>query len=298
MTTPSPASPLSRDDWRARREITTPEGVPLTVELAEFSERAIALVIDLTIWLLASVAVLAILALLTHYGMSAGILLAVLMMLTFFFRNLYFIHFELSRHGATPGKRLVGIRVTDRRGGPLRPAAVIARNLTREIELFIPASILLSAPTGRSGFQWGYLLVLGWLICFMALMFMNRERMRAGDLIAGTMVIAVPRRRLLSDLVESRARFAFADHQLRAYGTRELQVLEDLLRRVDVGETPELLKDVCARICRKIEWTAPVPTEDTVSFLRDFYTAQRAFLEREKLFGRPRADKFEAAKRE
>jgi hypothetical protein len=30
-------------------------------------------------------------------------------------------------------------------------------------------------------------------------------------------------------------------------------------------------------------------------FLRDFYTAQRAFLEREQLFGRPRADKFAAA---
>jgi uncharacterized RDD family membrane protein YckC len=296
MTTDAP-SPLSHSSWRARREIITPEGVPLTVELAEFSERAIALVIDLTIWLLASVAVLAVLGFLSHYGLSGGVVVALLMMIAFFFRNLYFIHFELSRYGATPGKRLVGIRVTDRRGGPLRPAAVIARNLTREIELFIPAGILISAPASSSGFQWGYLLVLGWLICFLALMFINRDRMRAGDLIAGTMVVALPRRRLLGDLVEARARFAFADRQLRAYGARELQVLEDLLRRADVGETPELLKDVCSRICRKIGWTAPVPPQDVVAFLRDFYTAQRAFLEREQLFGRARADKFEAAKR-
>ena len=60
-------------------------------------------------------------------------------------RNLYFIHFELSWHGATPGKRIVGIRVVDRRGGPLLPAAVIARNLTREIEIFIPLGVLISA---------------------------------------------------------------------------------------------------------------------------------------------------------
>jgi hypothetical protein len=126
-------------------------------------------------------------------------------------------------------------------------------------------------------------------------MFFNRDRMRAGDLIAGTLVIVLPRQRLLGDLVETRAHFAFADHQLAAYGKRELQVLEDLLRRRDDAETRELLRDVCDRICRKIGWTEPLAPADTMRFLRDFYTAQRAFLEREQLFGRPRADKFEAA---
>ena len=296
MTSTDAAPRALRGEWRVRREIITPEGVPLTVELAEYSERAIALVIDLVILLIAGLVILFASTFLVFEGMSAVIVIAVLLLILFFLRNVYFIHFELTGRGATPGKRIVGIRVTDRRGGPLRASAGIARNLTREIEVFIPAGILMSVPGGgASGIQWGYLLVVGWLICFAALMFFNRDRMRAGDLIAGTMVIALPHRRLLTDLVETRARFVFADHQLRAYGARELQVLEDLLRRADATNSPDVLREVCGRICRKINWTEEVAAADTALFLRDFYTAQRAFLEREQLFGRRRADKFEAA---
>jgi uncharacterized RDD family membrane protein YckC len=293
MSAVDTAAPLLRRDWRRRREIVTPEGVPLTVELAQFSERAIALIIDLLICFGVGVAILLAVAFLSFHGLGAVIFFAVLNLMVFFLRVLYFIHFELSGRGATPGKRVAGIRVIDRRGGPLRASAVIARNLTRELEVFIPIGILLTAGAGGGG--WGSLLAIGWLICFFALMLFNRDRMRAGDLIAGTLVIALPRQRLLGDLVETRARFVFADHQLGAYGKRELQVLEDLLRRRDDAETRELLRDVCDRICRKIEWTEPLAPADTRLFLRDFYTAQRAFLEREQLFGRPRADKFEAA---
>ena len=85
------------------------------------------------------------------------------MLLLFFLRNLYFVHFELSARGATPGKRAVGIRVTDRRGGPLTASAVIARNLTRELELFLPGSMLISALAGVAGAHWGSLLLLGWV---------------------------------------------------------------------------------------------------------------------------------------
>jgi uncharacterized RDD family membrane protein YckC len=291
----APAAPLLRRDWRKRREIVTPEGVPLTVELAEFSERGIALIIDLLICFAAGfVMVLAFLFLAISGKLGAIVFLAVLNLVMFFLRVLYFIHFELSGRGATPGKRVAGIRVIDRRGGPLRASAVIARNLMRELEIFLPIGIVFSASVS-TGVAWGKLLALGWLICFLLLMFFNRDRMRAGDLIAGTLVIVVPRQRLVGDLVETRAHFAFADHQLAAYGKRELQVLEDLLRRRDDAETRELLRDVCDRICRKIGWTEPLAPADTMRFLRDFYTAQRAFLEREQLFGRPRADKFEAA---
>jgi len=295
VTATDAATSTLRREWRQRREIITPEGVPLTVELAEFSERAIALVIDLLIWLVAGFTIVLALALLATKGLSGIVFVGVLMLVLFFLRNLYFIHFELSARGATPGKRAVGIRVIDRRGGPLLASAVIARNLTRELELFLPVSMLISTLAGAAGGHWGYLLLLGWVVCFLALMFFNRDRMRAGDLIAGTLVIVLPRQRLLNDLVEARARFAFADRQLMAYGKRELQVLEDLLRRPGDRETQALLADVCDRICRKIDWPQPVPPADTALFLRDFYTAQRAFLEREQLFGRPRADKFAAA---
>ena len=287
MSTVDTAAPLLRRNWRKSREIVTPEGVPLTVELAEFSERAIALILDLLICLAVAIAIALAFLFLAFKGVGGIVFVAILNVLIFFLRVLYFIHFELSGRGATPGKRVAGIRVIDRRGGPLSASAVIARNLTRELEVFLPIGILFSATSGG----WGSLLAVGWLVAFVALMLFNRDRMRAGDLIAGTLVIVMPRQRLLGDLVETRAHFTFADHQLAAYGKRELQVLEDLLRRRDDNETRALLRDVCDRICRKIGWTDPLDPVDTALFLRDFYTAQRAFLEREQLFGRPHADK-------
>jgi hypothetical protein len=96
--------------------------------------------------------------------------------------------------------------------------------------------------------------------------------------------------------VESAAHYAFTEKQLRAYGAFELQVLEELLRRPAGADTNRLLREVADKICRRIEWTAPVPDADIRVFLREFYTAERAFLEREQLFGKPRADKYYESK--
>jgi uncharacterized RDD family membrane protein YckC len=294
MTTIDIATRFLRRNSRAERTIVTPEGVPLTVELAEYGERASAFLIDLMIWLLASIAILLLLVLTPFHGLTSIVVISLLLFTALVVRNLYFIHFELSWHGATPGKRLIGIRVIDRHGGPLLPSAVIARNLTREVEIFIPLGILISA---RGAGVWEYLALAVWLIGFVILVFFNRDRMRAGDLIGGTLVITVPRQRLLQDLVETSSRFTFTQQQLEAYGALELQVLEELLRRPDAADTPPLLRDVCDRITRKIDWKTPVPDAEIVTFLRDFYTAQRAYLEREQLFGRARADKHQAGRR-
>ena len=105
-------------------------------------------------------------------------------------------------------------------------------------------------------------------------------------------MIALPKRALSGDLVEATARFFFSEQHLRAYGAFELQVLEELLRRPDSPESSRVLDEVCDKICRRIGWTAPVPPQDVALFLRDFYTAERAYLEREQLFGKGRADKF------
>src|SRR5262249_7147824 len=185
------ATQFLRRNRRAERQIITPEGVPLTVELADYGERATAFLIDLTIWLIASIAVLLLLLFTPLNHVGGAILVALLLFTAFVVRNLYFIHFELSWYGATPGKRIVGIRVIDRRGGPLLPSAVIARNLTREVEIFIPLGVLISASAAARSGAWEILVLGAWLACFAALVFFNRDRMRAGDLIAGTIVIAM-----------------------------------------------------------------------------------------------------------
>jgi hypothetical protein len=188
----------------------------------------------------------------------------------------------------------MGIKVIDRHGGPLLPGAVIARNLTREIEYFLPMG-LLSEGAAR-GAPWLALCLGLWFLLFTLLPLFNRQRLRAGDLIAGTMVVVLPRRLLLDDLAEHQARFVFAERQLRSYGAFELQVLEELLRRAAGKDAARLRREVTDKICRKIAWTEPVPDAEVEQFLRDFYAAERAFLEREQLYGRPKASKEDVGK--
>jgi uncharacterized RDD family membrane protein YckC len=281
---------------RQQRTIVTPEGVPVTVELADHGERLTAFTIDVCIWMLLTLLIYLPLFFMVIRGDAALFAISVVLFVGFVVRNLYFIHFELAWRGATPGKRFVGLRVIDRRGGPLLPAAVIARNLTREVEAFIPLGILLSWGGKQGAADWDHLFIAVWLLFFAALPFVNRDRMRGGDLIGGTMVIALPRRVLSGDLVERTVQYVFTEQQLRAYGAFELQVLEELLRRPGSRDTSRVLDEVCEKICHKIGWPAPVPPEETALFLREFYTAERAFLEREQLFGKPRPDKHGAVR--
>jgi uncharacterized RDD family membrane protein YckC len=273
---------------RRRREIVTPEGVVLHVELAEYGERVSAFLLDVVFLLALDVALFLLLLFAGGHTVDARVLLQLVLFAAFLIRNLYFIAFELAWQGVTPGKLIVGLRVIDRHGGPLLPAAVIARNLMRELEAFMPLQAVLSAGALGPG-VWGRLALTAWLVLLALLPFFNRDRLRGGDLLAGTMVIAMPKRRLLDDLVAGAVDQSFTERELRAYGAFELQILEELLRRPENAETTELRREVCQRICRKIGRTAPVPPQETAAFLQRFYTAQRAFLEREQLYGRQSA---------
>jgi uncharacterized RDD family membrane protein YckC len=278
---------------RSRREILTPEGVALPVDLADHGERAVALIIDLFIWVCVTALLYVTLIAFVVEGKAVEIAVTLILFIAFIVRNLYFVYFELAWRGATPGKWITSLRVIDRRGGPLTPSAVFARNLTREVEMFLPAGVLLSAGTGAD--TWQKLALLAWLGLFTALPLFNRDRMRSGDFIAGTIVIAIPKRLLLADLVETRSRYSFVPAQLDAYGAFELQILEELLRRPRSAETMTLLSDVCGKICAKIGWPTTIPAAEVVPFLTEFYSAERAFLERERLFGRHREHKDGAA---
>jgi uncharacterized RDD family membrane protein YckC len=284
---------------RRRRDIVTPEGVTIPVELADYGERLSAFFLDFVLQLVAIIVIVLLLVAVARTtvsasGLTAGkIAVALVLFIYFLIRNLYFVYFEIAWRGATPGKRVVGLRVIDRQGGPLLPTAVIARNLTREVEMFLPLGILLSGgASAGGGVDWENLSLAVWMLFFALLPAINRDRMRGGDLIAGTIVIALAKRALSSDLVEGMAHFVFTDQQLRAYGAFELQVLEELLRRPDSVDAERVLNDVCDKICHRIGWTEPVPPGQVALFLRDFYTAERAFLEREQLFGKGRTDKY------
>jgi uncharacterized RDD family membrane protein YckC len=124
-----------------RRQFITPEGVDLELAIASSGLRFAALIVDLTLILVLLIA----LSLLAWWmGIGGGEEAAMIIWLLGFFalRTFWFIGFELGQRAATPGKRLVGIRVVARDGGRLTADAVIARNLIRELEIFLPFTFL------------------------------------------------------------------------------------------------------------------------------------------------------------
>jgi len=286
---------------RRTRAIVTPEGVVLDVEVADRGERIGAFLIDLLIWSGASIVISV--ALLTTFYRGSDVAVTVIAFLSFLLRNLYFIHFELAWQGATPGKRATGLKVVDRGGGALTPAAIVARNLTREVEFFLPLQLLFTLPTiSGAGEGWQVLTALGWVLLLAALPFFNRDHLRAGDLIAGTLVIAMPRRSLALDLTHApaagaAARFSFTTAQLQAYGAYELQVLEEVLRRPRTAQTARIHMEIAEKISHRIGWRGQLDAAAAGDFLHAFYAAERAELERGQLFGRYRDDKNSGTRR-
>jgi uncharacterized RDD family membrane protein YckC len=212
------------------------------------------------------------------------------LMALFLFRNGYFIFFELGPRAATPGKRLMGLRVAARNGGRLTADMVFARNFMREIELFLPLSVVFMGGQGVDA--WLKLLGVVWCAIFVFFPLFNRDRLRVGDLAAGTWVVKAVKPKLLPDLASDGevrlADFAFTQGQLDAYGVYELQVLEDVLRKRD----RKTMASVADRIRAKIGWTRREGEVDT-DFLSAYYAALRGRLEGRLLFGRRKKDKFD-----
>jgi uncharacterized RDD family membrane protein YckC len=272
------------------RELITPEGVDLQVTLADLGARAGAFIIDLTIMILTLIAMTFAIGTLAYDG--AGDIAVVIWVLFFFFlRSFYFMFFEMGPKAATPGKRICKIRVAARGKARLTANAVFARNALREIEFFLPLSYLGANVGSVDG--WISMFGLIWGLVFLCFPMFNRDRLRAGDLIAGTWVVRAPRPILSADLAgETSAaitsQFIFTPEQIEAYGVHELHVLEDVIRRDDA----ETLSDVARRIRKKIGWQKTVGEKD-LDFLKAYYGSLRGRLETQLLFGVRRKDKYD-----
>ena len=300
------AGVLARDRTEAPklvREIVTPEGVPIRFQLARVGDRATAFLLDCVIQIGVLVAIG--LALRTATGARTdSFLTAVIVIVAFLLLNFYFAFFEVRWQGSTPGKRRLGIRVIDARGGQLEASAVLARNLIRELEVWMPLRFIFAGRVVWPGAPvWAFLAAGAWTFVFMLMPLFNKDHLRIGDLIAGTRVVQQPRVVLLPDLVDEQAAFAaasparpafaFTEAQLGVYGIYELQVLEGVLRRSPAEEGYfEAIATVSEKIRSKLGYTARV--DDHERFLRDFYAALRAHLEQKLLFGQRREDKHAA----
>lgn len=284
-------------DEKLQRTIMTPEGVPLHVWLDARGERAAAFMLDIIIQFTAIflVSLGFLFALTPTIGIQWTI--AILTFVFFVLRTAYFSFFELHWQGRTPGKRAIGLRVIDRHGAALSPVSVLTRNFMREIEIFLPLTIL-SMSAANTGESIAVILLGIWVCIFAFLPLFNRDALRVGDLVAGTWVIRNPKVIMLSDLAATGGEedrptdpYTFTAAQLGIYGIKELQVLEDVLRH-RTEHAGEMRAEVAKRIQQKIAWDPKqVPGYSDEAFLRAFYRALRKELEGSMLMGRRKESK-------
>jgi uncharacterized RDD family membrane protein YckC len=269
-----------------KRTFITPEGVDLRLELGSAGSRAAAFIIDFLIMTVVLVVVTIALAWMAVPGTDQAMM--ILWLIGFFIlRNFWFSLFEMGSRGATPGKRFLGLRVVARDGARLTGAAVIARNAMREIEVFLPLSFLGAQAAEGLADTFLTIFALLWSGIFLFFPLFNRDRLRVGDLIAGTWVVQTEKAGLSADLVGSahQPRRTFPPAALNLYGVYELQTLEDVLR----NENPEAIETVA----RTIRSKANLPDDgDDYGFLSDYYAALCAHLEAGLMVGRRRESKF------
>jgi uncharacterized RDD family membrane protein YckC len=141
----------------------TPEGIMIELRPAGLAARFYAFLID---WLIRIGIIYAVAMVATGMG---GMGVALILILFFGLEWLYPVAFELSRWGATPGKRVMGLKVVMDSGLPITPAASFTRNLLRVAD-FLPM-------------LYGFAL---------ASMLARKDFKRLGDIAAATLVVYQP----------------------------------------------------------------------------------------------------------
>jgi uncharacterized RDD family membrane protein YckC len=141
----------------------TPEGIMIELRPAGLTSRFYAFLLDwlIRIGMLYAVALVA--------AAMGGLGAALMLILFFALEWLYPVLFELSRWGATPGKRVLGLKVVMDSGLPVTPAASFTRNLLRVAD-FLP-------------------LLYGFAL---ASMLIRKDFKRLGDIAAATLVVYQP----------------------------------------------------------------------------------------------------------
>lgn len=280
-------------EGRRVEQFIPPEGVAINFTIASFGARIGAQFIDL-------IATYALIYLLGLLIIMSGILdweaqIVLFMLLTFLLRIPYYILSELIWNGRTLGKRAVGIRVINVNGRRLTPHQITARNLMKEVEFFVPLTMLFGMQAMSTAEA---VISVIWLLIIAIIPLANKRRQRFGDILAGTLVVDNPRAQLLPDLAtmvpqtsKAKAEFDFIPAQLGIYGKFELQTLEEVLRNPASEARSTQIERIAQTIIGKIKYDVTVKKGEELAFLNAFYLAQREHLETLKLFGTERENK-------
>lgn len=163
-------------------EVLTPEQVAIRYELAGFGSRAVAAIIDSLLQLAAIVAILFVFLLISQIKLTdshvmvnrigKSVAIGVALLIFFILSWGYYIAFEFLWNGATPGKRLLGLRVIKDGGHPVDFRAVVIRNLVRAVDI-LPGMLPIAPLYG---------------FAFIAVL-THAQYKRLGDMAAGTLVV-------------------------------------------------------------------------------------------------------------
>jgi uncharacterized RDD family membrane protein YckC len=209
------------DDQLSVQSVT---GVDLTLVIAGPGTRSYAFVIDWHVRFLIAAAWL----LIAYYVFdipltlksTAGFLSILPASIIYF---LYHPILEVALRGSTPGKRMAGVRIVSRDGGPPGTSALLIRNIFRLIDS-LPAAYML-----------------GLISCFV-----TANRVRVGDMAAGTLLVldnaAAEKSLLRIEALATRSRLSLdalelVDQVLERWDSLEStsrgQIARSLLRRLD-----------------------------------------------------------------
>ncbi len=154
-------------------KIETPEGIELGIRIAGPIVRGIAFLIDSIIKVLIYFALyLIIIFSYVSLGESGfNTVIGLLFIFIFFFEWFYSVLFEIFANGATPGKKIMGIKVVCDSGVPVNWSSSLTRNIVRVVDMF---PFLYFFPT-----------------CGLGLLFIlfGKRFKRIGDIAAGTVVV-------------------------------------------------------------------------------------------------------------
>jgi len=156
--------------------IETPEGVELHLPVAGLASRSLAWLVDAMI---KYTAVIILASMLNFLGNLGGSIYLISLFVLLWFYNVFF---EVYSNGATPGKKVFGLRVMNANGTPVSWSGSVVRNLIRFVDM-LPGCYLFG--------------------CITVLVTKNFQRL--GDLAAGTIVVYRPRQQATARLDEVEA---------------------------------------------------------------------------------------------
>jgi uncharacterized RDD family membrane protein YckC len=167
----------------------------------------------------------------------------------------YFAACELLLHGQTIGKRTTNIRVVKADGFQLDAVSIVVRNLFRVLDQLPPM----------------------WIIPFV-----SKRNQRAGDMVAGTLVVSdvpaelSPVRAVLAQRTAADLQFRFDQSRLKRLNGADFAAIERVLDRwpdLNAEQQQELLAAYTTSITKKLG-VEPPALDQRLRFLEDLFSAE------------------------